>query len=244
MSYVPPAPRNCSNSANSACLAPTKRSRVPSAAGEFHDHPRRLAGERSVVAPLPAAPAAVVADVSGLQPRGQAVLGGWIQQAIGDQREGALGEVVPAGVAGALAETAQDAVEVQLVPERAQDQQRAPVPGLHGTVLGVLRGGRALAGEQFVEAGGMGFEQVDPPEAANHALAVFGSAVGLALAIGFLQPEVLAGSAVGGADSDFAEEHGPDFRCVITIVIQTRSLSQEEKRTKSTEINALCHHIT
>ena len=57
----------------------------------------------------------------------------------------------------------------------------------------MLRGGRALAGEQFVEAGGMGFEQGDTPEAANHALAVLGSAVGLALSIGFLQPEVLAG---------------------------------------------------
>jgi len=71
------------------------------------------------------------------------VLGGRVQQAVGDQREGALGEAVPAGVAGALAETAQYAVEVQVAPERAQDQQRAPVPSLHGIILEVLRVGRA-----------------------------------------------------------------------------------------------------
>ena len=67
-----------------------------------------------------------------------------------------------------------------------------------------------LAGEQFVEAADMGFEQVDAFEAANHALAVLGTAVGLALSIRFLQPEV----------------HGLDFMYVITIVIQTRSLNQ------------------
>ena len=70
---------------------------------------------------------------------------------------------------------------------------RAPVPLLHGIVLRGIGVSRALAGEQFVEAGGVGFEQVDAPEVANHAMAVLGAAVGQALAIGFLQSEVLAG---------------------------------------------------
>jgi len=66
-------------------------------------------------------------------------------------------------------------------------------PSLNGIVLRRVGVGRALVGEQFVEAGGVGFEQVDATEVANHAMAVPGAAIGQALAIGFLQPEVLAG---------------------------------------------------
>ena len=73
----------------------------------------------------------------------------------------------------------------------------------------------------------MGFEQVDAPEAANHALAMLGTAVGLAM--GFLQSEILAGGAVGGVDSDLAEVHGLDLRCVITIVIQRELLQSFPK---------------
>ena len=54
----------------------------------------------------------------------------------------------------------------------------------------------------------MGFERVEATEVAN-----------LALSIGFLQSEVLAGSAVGGTDSDFAEVNGREFKRVITVVI-------------------------
>ena len=111
------------------------------------------------------------------------------------------------------AEAAQDAVELQvLVPEGAQDQQRAPVPGLHGGLRRGRGAGRAPAGEQFEEAGGVGLERIDPAEVAEDALARSGAAIGQALAIGFLQAEILLGCAVGGADSDFAQVHGRDPR--------------------------------
>ena len=159
--------------------------------GEVHAHPGRLAGApRGVVAPLrQPAPPAVVADEGGFQPGGRAVLGGGVEQAVGDQREGALGEF-----ARAAAKAAQDAVELQvLVPEGARDQQRAPVPSLHGVLRRGRGGGRALAGEQFEEAGGVGLERIDPAAVAEDALARSGAAVGQALAIGFLQAEVLRG---------------------------------------------------
>ena len=81
-------------------------------------------------------------------------------------------------------------------------------PSPNGIVLWGFGVGRVLVGEQFVEAGGLGFEQVDAPEVAKDAMAVPGATIGQALAIRFLQSKVLAGAAVEGAEGDFAEVHG------------------------------------
>ena len=58
------------------------------------------------------------------------------------------------------------------------------------------------------------------------------SALWQVLAIGFLQLEVLAGGAVGGAYSDSADVRGLDLKCVITNAIHIERLSQLKNGTE------------
>ena len=151
---------------------------------------RRSASSRPARQP---ALAGLVAHEIGLEPLRQLVLGDRIEQPVGHQRKGALGQLAALRIASAAPQLAQAAVQMEGLPQLARDEQRAPAPGLHGVLAWLGCAGGWVVGEQFIEARGVGRQQIDAAEVAEHALAVAGAAAGLALAESFLQTQIFAG---------------------------------------------------
>src|SRR5262249_45296742 len=149
-------------------------------------------------------PAPAVTDEIGLQPGGQPVLAAGLDQSIGDQDEGPVGE---GDAFGAAQMGIQDGPEAQVIEEGADGQDRSPGRGVEDVKILGLRGlGSGFLAEQPLELG-----QQFPQE-------IFATQIGhgvlLDLAVetmGFDDPDVFVDRALGGPDFDGAEVHAMNY---------------------------------
>src|SRR5262249_30202911 len=150
----------------------------------------------SVLVPLRHESAAfAVTDKVGLQPAGDPVLTGRIDEAIGHEHKGPVGQ---RHVFGSPQRFVEDLPEAELVEQGPYREDRPPSRSIHNLGIGQLAGVESLVpSEQALESRQHLDQEVLPTEVGDDAL------LDLAvLAVGLDDADVLVDGAVGGADSD------------------------------------------
>ena len=149
-------------------------------------------------------PALAVTDEIGLQPTGQAMFTGRMDQAIGDQYERTIGERHSFGFAQRRIE---DGPQTQLIEQGPNGQDRSPGGSIEDVeifVFSVLPA--AVAAQKSLEHGEYLRQEILAAQVGQGAL------LDLAVvAIGFDDPDIFVDRAVGGPDFDGSEVHAVNY---------------------------------